>query len=87
MCYGSFQLKVETGWRVNFVGGITMENQFARELYNEYKWTADALVNTYCQLKNERPYTEFPRLGQMIWKYHTLMSLHKELSHIWRKGE
>jgi len=58
--------------------------QTSKEIYMEYQKVIDRLINTYCQLKNNHPYDNFPLLTNKIWQYQALgfvwFELHKKLN-------
>lgn len=52
---------------------MTDRNEFSQEIHNQYRKTTQALVNTYCQCRNNHPYEEFPKLAQAIRAHQVLV--------------
>jgi len=49
------------------------ENQTAKDLFQFYKKQYDALVNTYCQVKKNHPFEQYPKLARAIWRVSRIM--------------
>lgn len=52
-----------------------MDNQtgkYARDLFQEYRNLAQNLTNQYVQLKQSRPFLEFPELARALWRVNVL---------------
>lgn len=56
-----------------------MDAEQAKQAAKEYKELADALTNTYCQLRTAHPQKAFPTLARIVGKYRALHFFYSDM--------
>jgi hypothetical protein len=69
-----------TTWYVDTIEEIMKRDTLTtKEIIKEYRNLHYDLVNSYCQMRESRPYEEFPRVRGLIDKVQSLLDLWREL--------